>query len=301
MLIITFTGLGLAFQAMGGDFNNLLKFGAALIELSFAMFIMSKAANGINIGGVLKLSIAAAIMGAAMIPMAFAMQMLAGVEWTDVLIAIGIMTGALLALGLLGYLMTPLLPGLAIMVLAFMGVAIGLAALGGALLLSAMAFEKLGAIDWGVFSTMGDALLSSVPGLLGFSMAALLFANPLSILGIMFMSMALAGLAAVMVPLATSLEIGASSLDRFASGLDKLGEAADRLSLEKLEKLKELSDAMANASAGGAAMAAMAGTANAMGGGGKGGDGEVRKIEVDVKMNGRDLQNFIVKDTAILR
>ena len=32
-----------------------------------------------------------------------------------------------------------------------------------------------------------------------------------------------------------------------------------------------------------------------------GGDGEVRKIEVNVKMNGRELNNFIVKDTAIQR
>ncbi|HEY9705738.1 MAG TPA: hypothetical protein V6C58_25090, partial [Allocoleopsis sp.] len=65
------------------------------------------------------------------------------------------------------------------------------------------------------------------------------------------------------------------------------------------EALRALSDIMAESSAGGAAMAAMAAVANSAGGGGGGGD--VRKIEVDVKLNGRELQNFIVKDTAIVK
>jgi hypothetical protein len=147
---------------------------------------------------------------------------------------------------------------------------------------------------------MGDALLSVVPGLFAFSFAAMMFINPLALLGIIFMTWALTSLAAIMGPLAQSLTIGADSLDRFASGLDKLSAAADALSLDKLEKLKELSDSMAGASAGGAIMSAMANMAN-MGKGGGGGDGEVRKIEVNVKMNGRDMQNFIVKDTAIIK
>lgn len=114
------------------------------------------------------------------------------------------------------------------------------------------------------------------------------------------MATALGGLVAVMAPLAESLTLGADSLDRFASGLEKLSAAADSLSLEKLEKLKELSDAMASASSGGQAMAAMASVAGGSGGSG-GGGGDVRKIEVDVKLNGRELQSFIVKDTAIIK
>jgi hypothetical protein len=101
-----------------------------------------------------------------------------------------------------------------------------------------------------------------------------------------------------MAPLSQSLTIGADSLDRFASGLDKLGAAADKLSLEKLEKLKELSDAMATASIGGGAMEALANASNS---GKNDKDSEVRRIVVDVKLNGRDLQNFIVKDTAIIK
>jgi hypothetical protein len=33
----------------------------------------------------------------------------------------------------------------------------------------------------------------------------------------------------------------------------------------------------------------------------KSSDGDTRKIEINLKMNGRDLQNFIVSDTKILK
>ena len=302
MLMGAFTLIAGIFQALGGDFNNLLKFGLAMIEFSIAMFIMSQAAKGVDLGGVMRLSIAAAIFGVAMIPMAFAAQMMKGVDWGSVAIAIGLMSVALIALGLLGYVMAPLLPGLGTMVLAFLGIAVGLLALGGALLLSAIAFEKLGAIDWNAFSVMGGALLSVVPGMLGFSLAAMAFANPISLLGLMFMAMALSGLVLVMAPLAASLSLGADSLDRFAAGLEKLSAAADKLSLEKLEKLKELSDSMATASAGGAIAAAMANMANAASGGGGGNESnEPRKLEIAIKLNGRDIQAQVVRDSAIIK
>lgn len=101
--------------------------------------------------------------------------------------------------------------------------------------------------------------------------------------------------------IAPAIQLLANSLNSAGDGLAKLSAAADSLSIEKLEKLKELSDAMANASSGGNAMAAMANVANATGAAGGGGAGEVRRIEVDVKLNGRELQNFIVKDTAIIK
>jgi len=99
--------------------------------------------------------------------------------------------------------------------------------------------------------------------------------------------------------IAPAIQLLADSLNSAGDGLAKLSAAAESLSLEKLEKLKELSEAMADASGGGNAMAAMANVASATGG--AGGGGETRKLEISFKMNGRDIQHTIVKDTAIIK
>lgn len=257
---------------------------------------------GQNFGNIMKGSLAIALVGLAILPFVLAANIMSGVDWTSVLAGVGVM--ALVVLGLMGIGMLMAGPQMILLLLGvgtliLVGASLLIAAAG--LLLAANAFQALGAVDWGSFSQMGEALGSVVPGMLGFSLAAMLFANPISLLGLMFMTSALGGLVSVMAPLAESLTIGADSLDRFASGLEKLSEAANKLSVEKLEQLKELSETLAGASAGGAMAAAMANVASALGGKGKGGDGEVRKIEVNVKMNGRELQNFIVKDTAIVK
>lgn len=292
---------------MGGlGMMDILGKGAIAIGLlALSVFGIAKLSSGIDLGGVVKFSLAMALVGVALIPFAFAAQMLVGVDWMSVLAGIGILTLVVFGLMGLGMLMAGpqilfLLVGVGILIA--VGAALAIAASG--LLLSAVAFQQLGAIDWGAFSEMGAALMSVVPGMLGFSLAAMAFANPVSLLGIMFMAGTLGGLVAVMTPLAESLTIGADSLDRFAAGLEKLSAAADKLSLEKLEKLKELSDSMANASAGGAIASAMANMANAVSGGGNGGNkenNEPRKLEIAIKLNGRDVQSQIVKDSAILK
>lgn len=154
-------------------------------------------------------------------------------------------------------------------------------------------------VDWAVIAGMGDALAQAAGGLFLFSLSAMMFANPFVLVGMMIMVVAIAALAAVMVPLALSLQLGASSLTNFAIGLERLSAAADTLSDEKLTKLQKISETMAKASAAGNVAGAMASTAEGAGGGG--GAGGVRKIEVDVKLNGRELQSFIVKDTAIAK
>jgi hypothetical protein len=184
------------------------------------------------------------------------------------------------------------------------GIALGFATpflLFGSLGLMAISQAALVAsqVDWAIISGMGDALSQAAGGLFWFSLSAMAFANPLSVMGMMIMVVAISALAAVMVPLATSLQLGASSLTNFAIGLERLSAAADTLSDEKLAKLQKISEAMAKASASGNVAGAMANTAEAAGGGG--GNGGVRKIEVDVKLNGREIQSFIVKDTAIAK
>lgn len=155
-------------------------------------------------------------------------------------------------------------------------------------------------VDWAAIATMGDSLSQASSGLFWFSLSAMAFANPLSIIGMLIMVTAISALASVMVPLAASLQLGADSLTNFAIGLERLSAAADLLSDEKLAKLQKISEAMAKSSAAGNVAGAMASNAEAAGGGGAGGGG-VRKIEVDVKLNGRELQNYIVKDTKIAK
>ncbi len=298
---VAVAAFGVGMNQMGGiGMLEILGKGAISIGLlALAVWGISKMSSGIDLSGIIKFSLAMGLIGLAMIPFAFAATMMTNIDWLSVLAGVGVMALVMVGLALLGTVAITvgwlILAGAGL--LAAAGLSLMVAAEG--LLMTADAFNALSAINWEGFAGMGMALLAVVPGMLGFSFAAMLFANPMALLGIMMMSWALSGLVSVMVPLADSLTLGADSLDRFADGLTKLSAAADALSLEKLEKLKELSDSMANAGSGGAAMAAMASMANSSGG--AGGDGEVRKIEVNVKMNGRDMQNFIVKDTALLK
>lgn len=91
--------------------------------------------------------------------------------------------------------------------------------------------------------------------------------------------------------LAPAIKILGDSLNSAGDGLAKLSAAAESLSLDKLNKLKELSDSMAGANAGGAAMAAMANVANTSGG--AGGGEKTIKVEVELKLNGRTIQNIL--------
>jgi hypothetical protein len=144
-----------------------------------------------------------------------------------------------------------------------------------------------------------------VPGLIGFGFAGLMFLNPIMLLGMLLMIGNLGMLALVMTPLATALSTGADGHDRFADGLAKLQAAANSLDLEKLESLKDLSIGMATAGAGGGMGAELSQIAEAIvklsGGSGEGGKGGgTQKIQVDLKLNGRDLQSIIVDDTEIV-
>lgn len=287
---------------MGGiGILDILGKGAAAIGLlALATFGIGKISSGIDLGGIIKFSIAMALVGAALIPFAFAASMMTEIDWMSVLAGVGVMALVMIGLAALGT--VAMTVGWLILLGAGLLAAAGLALMVSAqgLLMSAEAFNALGAVNWSGFSDMGSALMSVIPGMLGFAFASLAFANPLTLLGMLMMTSVLGGLVSVMSPLAESLTLGADSLDRFASGLEKLSMAADKLSLEKLEKLKELSDALAKSSSSAAVAGALAN--NSGGGSDKSkSDGEVRKIIVDVKLNGRELQNFIVKDTSIIK
>jgi len=197
-------------------------------------------------------------------------------------------------------------PGLILGGLALMMAAPALLIGSFGLLAIGLAVQTLSGVDWDAFSQIGSALLSIVPGLLGFSLAGLMFVNPITLLGMLLMIGNLGMLAAVMIPLSESLLNGADGLDRFTDGLVKLQAAANSLDLEKLESLKSLSFSMALAGLGGGILGdqidkiaeALTKLTNAGSGGGKGGGAQ--KIQIDLKLNGRDLQSIIVDDTEIV-
>jgi hypothetical protein len=281
----------------------LLAFGATLIELAIAMLVMSKITGSISIGDVMKGALALMIMGAALIPFALVAQIFTGVDWMSVLAGIGII--ALVVLGLMGLgalMMGPqflfLLIGVG--VLTMVGAALLVAA--GGLLLAATAFQKLGEIDWSKFMDMGTALSAVVPGMLAFSLASLMFANPFTILSMLLMIGILSGLALVMVPLAAAMSTAGESMNKFADGIERLAAATDKLSTDKLEELKAIGEAFSNIGAGGGALGAIAGMLEKMSGegGGGGGTSSPKQIEINLKLNGRDVQKIIVDDTKIV-
>jgi hypothetical protein len=327
---------------------------APLITGGFQALSTGLGILGNNFKNVLMGSIAMAIIGASLIPFAYALSLMTDVSWDAVLASLAFMVmaaavvvgmgfllagpqallllagaaamliiaGALLVFALAMQQMLPVMTAMQgadfswmsnlgwALLMAAPGLLLGGIALGiatpflilGSLGLMAISQASLVAsqVDWAVIAGMGSALSAAAGGLFLFSLSAMMFANPFTLIGMMFMVVAISALAAVMVPLANSLQLGADSLTNFAIGLERLSAAADTLSDEKLAKLQKISEAMAKSAAAGNVAGAMASTAEAAGGGGAGGGG-VRKIEVDVKLNGRELQNYIVKDTKIAK
>lgn len=280
--------------------------GGVLIVAAFQALSTGLSILGNNFSSVAKGAIALILVGASLIPFAIAAQIMTGVDWLSVLAGVGVL--ALVVLGLMGLgalLMGPqilfLLLGVATLIM--VGAALLIASVG--LLAAGVAFQKLAEVNWEGISGMGSALMSSVPGLIAFSLASMMFLNPLTLLGMFAMIGTLGTLALVMIPLGASLVMAADGMDRFADGLTKLQAAANSLDLEKLEMLKDLSWSMAMAGMLGGGMGdqiqkiaeALAALTKTSGGGGGGG---TKKIEINLKLNGRDMQSIIVDDTSIV-
>ena len=378
-------------KAMGTDFGTVMKgvlttalAGPALLLLlpgiptlflmagigalgKFVEMGFQSLANGISaLGkakGIMKGALMMLVIGASLIPFAFALSLFTDVDWGAVGMAALMLlatVGTLILLGLL--LSTP--AGLFLMIGALGLVAVGLALmafgasilvfakaatamqgmefgwlgdlgwnlltaapgllLGGlallmaapGLLMGAMALapivdlaERVSGVDWTAFSQMGNALLAVVPGLLAFSAGALvggLMSGLGSLLGGGGPLDTLQQLADIAMVASDPLMVMSEAIDGLADGLDKLSSAASSLDLEKLEMLRSLSWSMAIGAIGGGIMGdSINKIAEALaklskvgeGGGGKGG---TQKIQIDLKLNGRDLQSIIVDDTKIV-
>lgn len=300
---VAIIGFGAALAAVGGDasLGQFVTAGASLVLLGGSLFLLSKLK--VDTKGILQLSIAMAIIGAAIIPFAFAAQMMQEVSWeTLAKIAVSILGFMILMAGI-GALLNSggwalLLAGVGGLV----AVGVGLAVFGASMLVASLGFEALAKIDWSGFSAMGSALLAVVPGLLGFSVAALAFVNPVTLFGLVMMTATLAGLAMVVGSISDSFSEGANGMDRFAAGLEKIQTATDKLDLAKLESLKDLSENLATASATDAIAGAISGVMNKItGGGDKGGKSTKKELVITLKQpNGREIQRVIIDDTELL-
>ena len=196
-------------------------------------------------------------------------------------------------------------PGIAILagfgMLTLIGIAGGLAIVGSLLASAAGNFNKLAGIDWSGFSEMGMALMTAAPGMMAFGLAAMAFANPIALLGMLAMTGQLAILGAVMDPLAENMERAADSMEKFVGQMSKLKSAVKELDTGKLEEISEMAENMSKASRNNA----LAGIANSIkdlfsSGGGGGGSERPREIKIRLYLpNGRELQHQIIEDTGI--
>lgn len=265
----------------------LLAFGGVMVEMSLAMLLMSKMTGQISIGNVLKGALAMVIMGAALIPFGYAMTLFSGISWEVLGVAAVAILGASVLLAGLGFFAPLILMG----ALALAAAGVALMAFGGSLLVASYGFEAVGKIDWSSLSGMGAAILTIA------SAGALGLVGSFGLIG---MSFALGSLAAVMVVLAPAMQMAALSTNSMAEGIGKLKEAVKGLDVEKLNSLAGAAEKLST----GSAISGLANTlAGVLGGGGdKGSQNQKVKIEpitINIKMNGRDLQQIIIEDNKL--
>jgi hypothetical protein len=281
--------------AFAGKEKALIAYGLALVEISMALWLASKAMDKLSIKGIILGSLAMGLLGLAMMPFMATLQTMEGIKWETLGKMAVAIAGAALILGVMG---AGPIPGFILLgALALAGAAGALYIFGAAIQEIAGGFTLLGGINWAGFMLMGTALMSVVPGLLALGGVGL-FALP----GLFMMTGVLAGLAAVMVVLAPALSMASTSMIQMADGIDKLKNAVKGLDVDKLESLAGASERMATASA-------IGGLANAInsfvGGGSNSGGGKeqtmrLEPITINLKLNGRQMQQEIVTSTAHL-
>lgn len=266
-----------------------------LIVRGFGAMSQGLGVLGNNLVNIAKGSLAMALIGLSIIPFALAIQAFNNVEWSAMgKAAVGVIGLTAIVLGLGALVMSGV--GAALLgggIIALIGLGVGLAVFGASMLVAAIGFNAMAEVKWDSFGNMGMALLSVVPGMLAFGLASLVFLNPLTLISLGLMTMTLMGLAGVMTVLAPALSIASQSMVTMAAGIEQLAISVDKLDIDKLESLSEASAKMSTASA-------ISGLVTAITGGGGEGGGETKvklePITIDLKLNGRQIQEMIIKD-----
>jgi hypothetical protein len=236
-------------NAIGGT-PSLAQLGTATASLAImaaGLLGVSMIAKAYSTADILKFSLALAIIGAAMIPFAFSMNMMKDVGWEAVLASVAMMSIGILALMAIGALLTgpqALLLVVGAEALALVGLSMMAAA--EALNIAGDAVGKLAAIDWSAIMTMGAVMAMVAPSMLAFGFAAMSFANPIAMIGMGIMTMQLLGLSLVMIPLSKALDSSSGSMIRFAAAMKMLKDSTKGLDIKGV--LSSVSDAVSDMS-----------------------------------------------------
>lgn len=278
--------------AFGGDASGgqLLTFGAALIGLSGSLFLVSKIMDKVNPTSVLKGSLAMTLIGASLIPFAYAMTIMEGVSWETLakagvgiigLTAIVAGLGAIISSGI-----GALILGAGVLFL--VGLGVGVAALGTGLLVASAGFNAMSTVDWKSLTNMGGAIMSiAAAGAIGL----------VGSIGLLGMAATLSVLAGVMVILAPAMSLAATSTEQMARGIIQLKEAIKGLDTDKLNDLADASERMSVSSA----IGGLANTlANITGAGKAEQKIKIAPIEINLRLNGRTIQELVIDDTSIV-
>ena len=207
LLAAPLAAIGLAYSAMGGDPMVLIGLGIGLAGLAASMFVVGKLSSQILQG-----SLALLVLGAALIPAAFAFSLLQGLD-VDTMIAFSIALPLLaLATAGLGFIAPLIMAGAAALVV-----------LGLALIPAGIAFSMIAGLDT-------EAIISFATGvgILALTVAGLGFMAPLIIAG----SFAIAALGLALIPLSMAFEkMEGANTEGLISSLTQLSGLAPGLTL----------------------------------------------------------------------
>lgn len=202
-----------------------------------------------------------------------------GIDWSILNKAGDGLTSAvpsLLKFSLLGILSAPIMLG-----------ATALALVGKSMLTAASGFLAMSNVDWSNIDKIGGSISNLLPSLVGFGLKGLVAAP-----GIYLMNSTISSLANTMERLANPLDLANESLGSMSENIVKLKSAIQGLDTSKLNNLADFSDKFVSASSSViVANAPEAGESKAQ-------KITLEPIHINLKLNGKDVQEIIIKDTA---
>jgi hypothetical protein len=328
------------------DGGQLIAATVAIGVLAGGLWVASKIMGKIKPTDIMMGALAMGVMGLALIPFAYAAQMMGGVDWLNVLAGVGVAALVILGLMGLGLMAIPglilismasamlLMGGLALLGFgAMMGIAgpmimsalptlqaitetdwsglamfgVALTALGIGLLVGGIGFiagvalialglpslmlmtplfVSLAQQDWSGLITMANGLMAMAPAMIAFGLASLFFANPMTMLGLWYMSSTLSDLQEIMTSLAPNMVLGAKGTMAMADGIAKLNDSVSDLDIDKLWELQEVLEEAAD---NGMAEFVAAVQKMTM-------ESQVHHV-VELKLDGKTIQEIILRDT----
>ena len=148
-------------------------------------------------------------------------------------------------------------------------------------------FKAVTNIDWSSVDKMSNSINNLLPSLINFGFSGLLAAP-----GILLMNLTIGSLANTMERLANPLNLANQSISTMSDNIDRLKSSIVGLDTSNLNKLSAISDKFVNSSS------AVSVINNDNSNDQKQTKIKLEPIHINLKLNGKDVQEIIVKDTA---